>query len=254
MRGRVMNGGSSGDGTWTAVEDATPGLSPLHATVYQPAPIADESAPGLMLFLHGMGESGVDGRAHLGVGLPPAIRRNPERWPFVVLCPQKPTREEEWEDSDTALMALLDRAIDEHDIDPRRVGIAGLSQGGHGTWEIARRHPDRFQLVAPICGYPAAPRRGWANFDSQVDWTLDQARAAAANVAQALHDKSIWVAHGAKDPIVPVAFADAVVEALRARGADPRYDRLAGVTHDSWSVTYAKAEYSAWFRDELRAR
>lgn len=240
-------------GEWSTVP-ANVGLGSMRASVHRSAHLDSSSAPACILFLHGMGESGVDGKSQLGVGLAPAIRRDATRWPFVSLFPQKPAREQEWEAHDAGLMALLDHAIAAHGVDPRRIGIAGLSQGGHGTWEIARRHPERFALVAPICGYPAAPRRGWADFDSKRDWTNDHARAAAADVAEALHAKPIWTAHGAKDPIVPVAYTDLVVEALRERGAQPTYDRLEGVTHDSWTVTYAKAEYAAWFRHELRAR
>ncbi len=226
----------------------------LRATVYRPAFLDRSRATACVLFLHGMGESGVDGRAQLGVGLAPAIRRHPDRWPFVAVFPQKPTREDEWEDHEAPLVDMLDRITAEHGVDPRRVGITGLSQGGHGTWEFARRHSDRFALVAPISGYPAAPRRGWSDFDRKRDWTLDHARGAADGVAEALHAKPIWVAHGAGDPLVPVEYSDVVVEALHARGARPIYDRLPGVAHDSWTVTYAKPEYAAWFRHELRAR
>ncbi len=241
-------------GEWSTVPAGAAGLGALRASVHRSAHLDPRSAPACILFLHGMGESGIDGKSQLGVGLAPAIRRHPERWPFVTLFPQKPAREDEWEDHDNGLIALLDHAIVAHGVDPRRIGIAGLSQGGHGTWEIARRHDGRFALVAPICGYPAAPKRGWADFDAKRDWTLAHARAAAADVAEALHSKPIWVVHGAKDPAVPVAFTDVVVEALRARGARLTYDRLDGVTHDSWTATYAKAEYAAWFRHELRAR
>lgn len=30
--------------------------------------------------------------------------------------------------------------------------MTGLSRGGHGTWGVASRMPDKFAAVAPICG------------------------------------------------------------------------------------------------------
>jgi predicted peptidase len=49
----------------------------------------------LVLFLHGQGESGTDGWRQLLQGLPPALFAAPERWPAIVLLPQKPDPENE---------------------------------------------------------------------------------------------------------------------------------------------------------------
>lgn len=242
-------------GAATFVDATGPsGTRTLRASIFRPANFDPAASWPCLLFLHGMGESGTDGAKQLSVGLGPAILANPERWPFVVLFPQKPAVDDEWEDHEAALLALIQRAIREHAVDPRRIGITGLSQGGHGTWEFARRHPDLFQVVAPICGYPAAPARGWGNFERSRDWTIEAARAAGANLAEALHAKPIWTVHGDADPIVPVAFTDAIVEALRARGATPTYERLPGVGHASWDHAYRSAEFAAWLREHVAGR
>lgn len=226
----------------------------LRASIYRPANFDPAVSWPCILFLHGMGECGADGARQLSVGLAPAILARPERWPFVVLFPQKPAPEDEWEDHEAALLALLDRAVREHGVDPARVAITGLSQGGHGTWELARRHPGRFAAVAPICGYPAPPARGWKVFDRARDWTIEAARASAAGIADALRDEPVWTVHGDADPIVPVDFTDAVVDALRARGAQPTYERLAGVGHDAWTDAYGGPALAAWLRTRLGAR
>ncbi len=198
-----------------------------------------------------MGESGADNKTQLTVGLAPELRAHPERWPFVVLFPQKPHVLDEWEDHEAQLIALLESAVRDHAADPRRIAITGISQGGHGAWEIARRHPERFVAVAPICGYPAAPARGWGNFERKRDWTIEMARASAATLAQTLRAKPVWTAHGDKDPIVPVEFTDAVVEALRERGTTPHYRRFNGVSHDAWVRAYGEPALSNWLRDKF---
>jgi len=246
-------GAASAAGTFVALP-TPPGVGSLPTTIYHPPGFTDSRTWPTLLFLHGMGESGTDNVKQLGVGLGPELRAHPERWPFVVIMPQKPAPEDEWEDHEVALLALLDRAVRHRAVDPGRIAITGLSQGGHGTWELARRHPDRFVAVAPICGYPAAPARGWRNFDRERDWTLDQARSSAAGLAEILRGKPVWTAHGDKDPIVPIAFTDIVVEALRERGMTPTYQRLTGVSHDAWVRGYGEPALSAWLRDQLGVR
>lgn len=230
------------------------GSGVLRASIYRPAGFDPSASWPCLLFLHGMGECGADGAKQLSVGLAPAILAKPERWPFVVLFPQKPAPDHEWEDHEAALLALIDRAVREHGVDPRRIAITGLSQGGHGTWEMARRHPGRFLALAPICGYPAPPARGWKDLDRARDWTLDLARGSAAELAVALSAKPVWTAHGDADPAVPVEFTDVVVEALRARGAAPTYERLPGVAHDAWVRAYGEPALAAWLRERLGAR
>ena len=63
---------------------------------------------------------------------------------MVVVMPQKPTQDSEWEDHESAILTMLDLATEAHTIDPSRIAITGLSQGGHGTLMFASRHPGRF--------------------------------------------------------------------------------------------------------------
>lgn len=39
-------------------------------------------------------------------------------------------------------------------IDPNRVYATGISRGGHLTWDVALRRPDRFAAIAPLLGCP----------------------------------------------------------------------------------------------------
>ncbi|MCY2959904.1 MAG: alkaline phosphatase D family protein [Planctomycetota bacterium] len=250
-----QSGATRATGAATFVDATGPsGTGILRASIYRPAGFDSSVSWPCLLFLHGMGECGTDGTKQLSVGLAPAILAHPERWPFVVIFPQKPAPEDEWEDHEAALLALLDCTIREQHVDPRRIAITGLSQGGHGAWELARRHPGRFVCAAPICGYPAPPARGWKDFDRARDWTIDAARSAASGIADALRGLPIWSAHGDADPAVPVEFTDVVVEALRARGATPTYERFAGVAHDAWIRAYGEPALAAWLRDRLGAR
>src|SRR5690625_7546904 len=56
--------------------------------VYVPATYAPLRSWPVILFLHGAGESGVDGLRPTDVGIGSAIRRRAERFPTIVVFPQ----------------------------------------------------------------------------------------------------------------------------------------------------------------------
>src|SRR6185436_12932681 len=39
-------------------------------------------------------------------------------------------------------------------IDPNRIYATGISRGGHLTWDVALRRPDRFAALVPLIGCP----------------------------------------------------------------------------------------------------
>src|SRR5207248_5110555 len=58
--------------------------------VYVPADYLTKATWPVILFLHGAGERGADGLLQTTVGLGPAIRRDPKRFPAIVVFPQVP--------------------------------------------------------------------------------------------------------------------------------------------------------------------
>src|SRR5579884_1658650 len=116
--------------------------------VYVPAEYDDDKPWPAILFLHGAGECGRDGLKQVGVGIGPAIMAHPERWPYIVILPQKPERIEPWTHYDSAIMAMLDQTKKDYRVDPARLYLTGLSQGGFGTWAFAAKYPERFAAIA----------------------------------------------------------------------------------------------------------
>src|SRR5580765_9016574 len=58
--------------------------------VYVPADYQSKPSWPAILFLHGAGERGDDGLLQTNVGLAPAIRKSPSRYPAIVVMPQAP--------------------------------------------------------------------------------------------------------------------------------------------------------------------
>ncbi|MHC4932639.1 MAG: carboxylesterase family protein, partial [Planctomycetota bacterium] len=60
----------------------------------------------------------------------------------------------------TAGLEALRWARRRFNIDERRVHLTGISRGGHMTWDLGLRHPDRFASLAPMVGGPRLDTRG----------------------------------------------------------------------------------------------
>lgn len=176
----------------------------------------------LMLFLHGAGERGSD-LDKVKVHGPPKLVAQGKSLPFIIASPQCPTGRS-WSDPAQiqVLIALLDDLVEKHQVDESRVYLTGLSMGGYGTWSLASSRPERFAAIVPICG-GGQPR-----------------------MARELRDVPIWVFHGAKDNVVPLAQSEQMVEAVKAAGGDVQFTVYPEAQHDSWTATYDNPKLYEW--------
>jgi len=196
----------------------------------------------VIVFLHGSGECGTDGLRQTEVGLGPALRRDPERWPFIVLLPQKPDQQSMWEDLTGMVFVELNEVRSEFHIDEDRIYLTGLSRGGRGTWAIAAEHPEAWAAIAPICAH-GDPALG-------------------AEVALL----PIWAFHGADDDVNAPEQSLLLVEAARVErahrreaglpvsGPEPRLTIYPQTNHNSWDRAYAEPDLPAWFLSFSRAK
>lgn len=213
--------------------------------VYVPATYDPATRWPVVLFLHGAGERGDDGLLQTEVGVGPAIRRQPDRFPALVVFPQA-RRDTNWQGTSARVaMAALDRTRTEFRTDPARVYLTGMSMGGNGSWFLAYHHPDRFAAVAVICGFvsPRGPLAGILGADVADPY---------AAIARAISHLPVLIVHGEVDPVVPVAESRRMHEALRAAGASVRYVELPGTNHNSWDATYASPELVGWLLEQRR--
>jgi len=217
-------------------------------------PGAKEGGPGL-LFLHGYGECGDDGKKNLAVGLPPAVRKNPQLWPMVIIVPQKPVHNSEWEDHEAAVLAILDLAAEKGHYDPKRLAITGLSQGGHGTIWFAANHRDRFKAAVPVCGY--IDRRFDDNNVRIAGPGASSTQPGVVAAAEKLRTMPLWLFHGGKDDVIPPSESRSLFQALGAPekndpGATVCYTEFSDANHNSWDAAYADPELVAWLLRHTR--
>jgi len=213
-----------------------------HYQVYVPADYASQPSWPAILFLHGAGERGSDGLLQTNVGLAPAIRQNPSRYPAIVVFPQVP-RDSQWVGvpADMAV-AALQQTMREFHVDPKRVYLTGLSMGGHGTWYVAYRHPELFAAVVPICGWI----RDFPQFRGSQPVVPGDSAQVMPLLVQKLGKTPIWIFHGEVDQVVNVNGSREPAAALKAAGADVRYTEMLGLNHNSWDAAYGSDEFVKW--------
>jgi predicted peptidase len=215
--------------------------------VFVPADWSPARPGPVILFLHGIGERGSDGRLQTQAGLPKAVRAEPSRFPAVIVMPQCPDQRW-WTDPEMEELALaaLDAAAGEFDADPKRVYLTGLSMGGFGTWDLAARHPGRFAAVVPVCGGIAVPDKLIQEHPEVAPFQRPDAPASYSEAARKLGSTPVWIFHGAADDVVPVEQARKMNEALKASSGEVRYTEYPGIGHNSWDKAYAEPELMAW--------
>ncbi len=121
--------------------------TPLH--VYVPESYDRKKPAPLLLALHGSGGVG-DGQHRMWVSVA-------ERLGMLVLAPTETvetggyafTRRER-----LATLAALRWARLRFNVDENRIAVSGISRGGHLTWDLGLRYPDRFVALAPMIGGP----------------------------------------------------------------------------------------------------
>ena len=183
----------------------------------------------LILSLHGIGERGNDLQQLKRDGLA-KILDGYNTFPFIVVSPQCPTSTEWYYDrTDTLLKQLMDDVLARYPVDTARVYLTGYSMGGIGSWDMAIRYPNLFAAVAPI----AARGEAYANICG-------------------MKDVPVWAFHGAKDDVVALFKAEAIVKALQDCGGTVQLTVYPDAYHDSWSRTYNNPGLYNWLLSQRR--
>ncbi|GAC1469545.1 MAG: hypothetical protein NVSMB9_13480 [Isosphaeraceae bacterium] len=197
-------------------------------TVYLPKGYDGTKEFPVILFLHGAGERGKDGVRSAQVGLGPAVLRNPDRFPAIVVFPQARETWKAGSEDARAAIEILDQVIGSVKARKNGVIVTGLSMGGQGSWDIAAEAPDRFVAVVPICG------RG----------KTESARSLAA--------LPVWTFVGDDDSPQTVLNTRAMVEAIARAKGKARLTEYRKIGHNSWDLAYDDRSLIDWMFAQTR--
>ena len=205
----------------------------------------------VIVALHGGGEYGSDGVRQTTVGLAPAIRRNVERFPAIIIFPQaKVDGKPGWQlDGGEAALRQLDKTIREFHGDPKRVILTGYSAGGNGTWSLASRYPDRFAGLVVVCGFVDEFRGRASNI---LYPALASGSDPYATIARRVASIPVRIFHGAKDDVVLPEQSRRMFAALKAAGADVEYTEFPETNHNAWDPAYSRGDVIEWMLRQRR--
>jgi predicted esterase len=142
----------------------------------------------LILCLHG---AGFDGDTYL------------DRWQprlgedYLLACPTM--EEAEWwtRQGEALVLAVLSEVSHTYHVDPDRIFLTGMSNGGIGTYLIGLNHADRFAALIPMAGA----------FPTALFPLLDNAK-----------NTPLYIIHGSKDQVMPVQYSRDVAAYLKRNG------------------------------------
>lgn len=135
-----------------------------------------------------------------------------------------------------AVIKIIEKLLEEYNIDRNRVYITGLSMGGYGTWSAIMNFPELFAAAIPVCG---------GGDVSKVD---------------KIKDIPVWAFHAEDDGTVPVEQSRSVVKALSRVGGKVRYTELEKSylssrgydPHWSWIVAYENQLVIEWLFEQRK--
>jgi predicted peptidase len=193
--------------------------------VFVPHHYDGKAALPVILFLHGSGAVGNDGRIQTVSALAKAIRKDEMKFAFISVFPQ--SHEGTWSADSVGgkrALAILDEVSNGFKVDTKRTYLTGLSMGGEGTWSLAAAHPDRWAAIVPLCG------------------------GGDPKIAARIKDIPCWCFHGDADKVVPAAASRKMIRALWKVGGRPLYHEFPGIghDHDCWDRVYAMPDLYEW--------
>ncbi len=194
---------------------------------YEPETLTDR--PALIIQLHGAGErgdGGVDIKKVLVYGFS-KIANDSNLKNCILVMPQCPT-DTFWVAKIESLKKFIDEMIHKYSVDVNRVYLCGLSMGGYGTWYTAMAYPDLFAAIVPCCGGGMA-------------WNADVLK------------MPIWAFHGLKDTTVSPTQTIEMVEKLKGKNPDLKYNLYEGVGHNCWDNAFSE-ETLSWLLSHTKAR
>jgi predicted peptidase len=219
-----------------AVEDAELGkywtsdaLKVPYRAIETPRRIDGEKIP-LIVFLHGDWQDGTDNESQLagyGNGSMELIDRAIAGGvPLVYVAPQ--TTGAYWPPE--RVEAVVRDALARWPIDPRRVILTGISDGGTGVWDALKTWPQCFAAGVPMSGMTELT--GLATIREVPEWIFH---------GDADNDTNVETGYGGA-----MVGSRAVVRELRAVGGAPVYTEYPNEQHVIWHRAYAEPGLLPW--------
>ena len=194
--------------------------------LYVPPSYTPDQAYPLIVCLHG---AGFTGQAYLDRWVPRLENR------YILACPTIAMGAWWTRFGEELTLAILKRVSEEYHIDPDRIFLTGMSNGGIGTWIIGMHHADLFAGISPMA--------------SGIDDVLFP-------FVENLTHTPVYVIHGAKDQVMPVHLSQDLVREMKRQGVPHLYREHAWTHPHAGGHFFPRQELPsliAWFDQQYRS-
>ncbi|MDD4106834.1 MAG: hypothetical protein PHX84_02730 [Candidatus Shapirobacteria bacterium] len=195
--------------------DLTSGLG-LNYSLYLPANYDSNKKYPLLVFLHGIGQTGNDlNILYNNSNTVPGILKGGNYYDAIIVSPQSPNS---WGSARNygRVMPLINEIMDKYSVDTERISLTAHSDGVWGLWAITRSNPDFFSVVVPI------------------------ASSSGGDSPDGLTSTKIWSYYMTGDG-TPTTNKSALIQAINSAGGDAKVTRIEG-GHGSTRLVYIGAE------------
>ena len=193
--------------------------------LYVPPSYSPAKAHPLIVCLHG---AGFTGEAYLERWVPRLEDR------YILACPTMAGGAWWTRFAEDVILKIMDSLSQEYHIDPDRVFLSGMSNGGIGAWIIGMHHADRFAGIAPMA--------------SGLDDVM-------LPFVENLINTPVYVIHGEADQVMPVRLSRDLVQEMNRHGVPHEYREHAWTHPHAGGHFFPRQELPAlitWFDEQRR--
>ena len=133
------------------------------------------------------------------------------------------------------LIKLVRLVAKKYNVDPNRIYVHGLSNGGIATYNVIKRAPWLFAAALPM----SSPTE--AGIISQ-------------GLLPAVAHIPIWTFQGGQDVEPTPSKTEGYVRQFRAAGAEVRYSLYPNHGHGTWNTAYNEPDFFTWIRSQSKTR
>lgn len=181
--------------------------------------------------LHG-GMEHLQARNLAGTRLPNDPDLPARAFPGFVLFPQNLNG---WDANNAQDAIKLIRLLSKkYNIDPNRIYVHGLSNGGIATYEVIKRAPWLFAAALPM----SAPIDGGIT---------------GKGLAPTVSHIPLWIFQGGLDTAPAPSRTQGYVRAFRNAGTIVRYSEYSHLGHGVWNTAYGEYDFFSWMLDKNKA-
>lgn len=166
---------------------------------FTPSTAKDLEFLPMIVYLHGSGQTAVSESSLRSAGLPGALEKwNLENFSAYVLCPHLCEWDGSWTTSNSAnnVKKLINKFIEEHNVDEENIVVCGESRGGTGALGLAYQLPDYFSKCVAFSAFYSGPFNTSIDTICYCSYTADDARKYANSWRTAFGEENVFEVGG----------------------------------------------------------